>query len=103
MPVPFAISTIASAEINYSTVQVLWDLFRFTEPHPRRTLNLTNLLRAIQNISNEDSHWADRRKVSWQKVSDSLTERLALCILETDKTGDLLKLVIFISKVSSQN
>lgn len=68
MPVLFAISTIASAEINYSTV-FLWDLFRFPEPHPR-TLNLTNLMRAIQNISNEDSHWAERKKVSWQKVSE---------------------------------
>lgn len=69
MPVPFAISTIASAEINYSTV-FLRDLFRFPEPHPRTTLNLTNLMRAIQNISNEDSHWAERKKVSWQKVSE---------------------------------
>jgi len=58
---------------------------------------------ATQSLSNEDSHWADRMKVSWQKVSESLTERLALCIPETDKLGDLLKLVIFISKVSSQN
>lgn len=84
-------------------VQVLWDLLRFPEPHSRTALNLTNLMRATENISNEDSHWADRMKVSWQKVNESLTEQLAPYIPETDKIEDLLKLAIFISKVSSQN
>lgn len=57
-------------------------------------------MRATQNISNGDSHWVGRMKISWQKVNESLTEQLALYIPETDKIEDLLKLVIFISEVS---
>lgn len=81
-----------------STEHVLWD-FRISRP----VVNLTPAVRAVRNASNEDSHGAGRMKGSCQNLSESLTERLALCIPGTDKIGDLLKLVIFTSKVSSQN
>lgn len=42
-------------------------------------------MRAILNISNEDAHWADRKKVSWQRVTHRTT--VSVCSRDRQNRG----------------